>query len=73
MNLSEMLTGGELKKVLKKEKFMEEFGDVDRELEDDFKLGISLMNKSLRLYSPFNNSDLIIASPLGLRLAIETI
>ena len=31
------------------------------------------MNKSLRLYSPFDNSDLIIASPLGLRLAIENL
>jgi hypothetical protein len=36
-------------------------------IDDDFKLGISLSRKQMKLYSPFYESDLIIASPLGLR------
>ena len=51
-------------------KFLEEFGDEEKELDDDFKIGLSMMNKSIKLYSPFSNSDLIVASPLGLRLAV---
>jgi len=36
-------------------------------IDDDFKLGISLSRRQMKLYSPFYESDLIIASPLGLR------
>lgn len=38
--------------------------------EDTFRLGISLTKKSMRLYAPFYSSDILIASPLGLRLII---
>lgn len=38
-------------------------GNVD----DDFKLGISLSNKAIKLFSDFYESDFIIASPLGMR------
>lgn len=41
-------------------------GNVD----DDFKLGISLSKKAIKLYSDFYDSDFIIASPLGLRRTI---
>jgi U3 small nucleolar RNA-associated protein 25 len=40
--------------------------------EEDFRFGISLRSKrSVKLYSGFYQSDIIIASPLGLRLATK--
>ena len=38
--------------------------------DDGFKIGISVARKSLKLYSEFYSSDVIIASPLGLRMVI---
>lgn len=42
-------------------------GNVD----DDFKLGISLTKKSVKLFSDFYQSDIIVASPLGLVRSME--
>ncbi|XP_074516763.1 U3 small nucleolar RNA-associated protein 25 homolog [Sebastes fasciatus] len=41
-------------------------GNVD----DHFRIGISIVRSSIRLYSPFYSSDIIIASPLGLRTVL---
>ncbi|XP_033859893.1 U3 small nucleolar RNA-associated protein 25 homolog [Acipenser ruthenus] len=41
-------------------------GNVD----DHFRIGVSILQKSMRLYSPFYSSDIIIASPLGLRTVL---
>ncbi|TRY50566.1 Digestive organ expansion factor [Cryptosporidium tyzzeri] len=35
--------------------------------DDEFKLGIQLTKSGMNLYSSFDNSDIIIASPLGIR------
>lgn len=41
-------------------------GNVD----DHFRIGVSVMKRSMSLYSPFYSSDIIIASPLGLRTVL---
>ncbi|KAJ8401245.1 hypothetical protein AAFF_G00388270 [Aldrovandia affinis] len=43
-------------------------GNVD----DHFRIGVSILRRSMRLYAPFYSSDIIIASPLGLRTVLGT-
>lgn len=40
-------------------------------IDDTFRVGVKVTRKSLKLYSEFYQSDLILASPLGLRSSIE--
>eukprot|EP00916_Digyalum_oweni_P023528 GHVL01038998.1.p1 GENE.GHVL01038998.1~~GHVL01038998.1.p1 ORF type:complete len:568 (+),score=68.64 GHVL01038998.1:195-1706(+) len=73
------------KKILNLSRFEEEYGSDDswnipekqadyRHImrgnpDDNFKIGLAFQKSSVRLYSPFYGSDIIIASPLGLKLA----
>lgn len=38
--------------------------------DDCFRIGVALAKKSLKLYTAFDESDILIASPLGLRMII---
>lgn len=40
--------------------------------DDNFRIGISLKRNCIKLYTAFSSTDIILASPLGLRMLIET-
>ncbi|KFQ43882.1 Digestive organ expansion factor, partial [Nestor notabilis] len=39
-------------------------------IDDHFRIGVAILQRSMRLYAPFYSSDIIIASPLGMRTVI---
>ena len=39
--------------------------------DDCFRLGIAISKKTLKLFEPFEKSDIILCSPLGLRMILE--
>jgi U3 small nucleolar RNA-associated protein 25 len=69
------VNGGRWKKVSKKKKFREEFGSEEEAFNDYFKIGLAFHKSkkraqegvSVKLYEQFYKSDIIVASPLGLR------
>jgi hypothetical protein len=73
-----MLTnGGKWKRVSKKKKFRDEYGADEEAFNDYFKIGIAFNHSkkqganqgkmTLKLYEQFYKSDILVASPLGLR------
>ena len=40
-------------------------------IDDNFRIGVKVTKKAVRLFEKFYGADLIIASPLGLRMVIE--
>ena len=68
---------GKWKRVSKKKKFMEEFGAEEEAFNDFFRIGISLKASrqptekdklQLKLYEQFYSADIIVASPLAVRM-----
>ena len=65
---------GKWKKVSKRKKFRLDFGTEEEAFEDDFKIGLSIKHykktqtSELKLYEDFYKSDIIVASPLAMRL-----
>ncbi|KAF1960330.1 DUF1253-domain-containing protein [Byssothecium circinans] len=62
---------------LPEDKFSDDRPEDFRELfegndENEFRVGVKLTRKTLKFYSTFYNSDIIFASALGLRRAIES-
>ncbi|XP_043818587.1 U3 small nucleolar RNA-associated protein 25 homolog [Dromiciops gliroides] len=39
-------------------------------IDDHFRIGVAVLQRGIRLYAPFYSSDILIASPLGLRTII---
>ncbi|XP_054153501.1 U3 small nucleolar RNA-associated protein 25 homolog [Oppia nitens] len=64
----EFTVENEMPKLHKKPEDYEQIftGNID----DSFRIGLSVTKKSLKLYSDFYSADIIIASPLGLRMII---
>ena len=64
---------GDLNGISNKKKFKDEYSEFES-LDDCFRMGISFnyFDNKINLYSPFNESDIIICSPLGLKLSIQT-
>ncbi|ESN97087.1 hypothetical protein HELRODRAFT_102264 [Helobdella robusta] len=59
----------EVKKGFKPDDFEKTF---DGNLDDNFKIGLSVCKKTLKLYVDFYASDVIITSPLGLKSVIDS-
>jgi len=58
------------KGITNKKKFKDEYSEFDS-MDDCFRMGIniSFFENKMKLYSPFDESDIILASPLGVKLA----
>ena len=68
--LVKLFSNNNWKGITNKKKFMDEYSEFDS-MDDCFRLGIGIcfFENKMKLYTPFDESDIIIASPLGLKLA----
>ncbi|EGR34191.1 nucleolus protein required for cell, putative [Ichthyophthirius multifiliis] len=54
-----------------KKRLIEGYFDDDKQREEVFRIGVKIKENSLKYFVPFSNDDIIIASPLGLKLSIN--
>jgi len=82
----EMLPAAYRGEVANLKRFEDEFGEEDEKdfqdkpddfkevfegnTDDCFRMGIGFMRKTTKLFAPFYKADVIIASPLGLKLIV---
>ena len=65
---------GKMKKVAKRKKFRQDFGNEEDAFNDHFKIGLSFQHSrksgesTMKLYESFYKSDIIVASPLAIRI-----
>jgi len=52
----------------RKDKSDDYYDTFEGDIDDSFKLGVAVTKKTMKLYTDFYSSDIIICSPLGLRL-----
>ena len=52
----------------RKDKSEDYYNTFEGDIDDSFKLGLAVTKSTLKLYTDFYSSDIIISSPLGLRL-----
>ncbi|KAF7456654.1 hypothetical protein HWI79_2823 [Cryptosporidium felis] len=67
-NESDVMTAEEIGKYDELYKYLFEGKNRD----DEFKFGIQLSKSGINLFSPFEKSDIIVASPLGIRRTLRT-
>lgn len=67
--IMQILKGGKWKGAKNKKKFKEEYSEADS-MNDCFRIGISFnyFENKIKFYEKFEDADLIIASPLGVKL-----
>lgn len=64
-----MLNKGSLKKVKGRKRFKMEFGEEEEAFNDSFRIGIQIdKNMQPRLFESMFESDIIVASPIGIRI-----
>ncbi|KAK7864086.1 hypothetical protein R5R35_002730 [Gryllus longicercus] len=66
----EEFTGGEIAMPFKNPRPEDYEKTFSGNADDNFKIGLAITRKSLKLYVDFYSADIIIASPLGLRVII---
>ena len=87
VNMMSHLLSVEQQSVMNKARFESEYGSTDEavlgkkpedfeatfkgNIDDNFRIGISITKKSVKLYTKFLSSDIIIASPVSLRAVME--
>ena len=69
VNTSVMAKGKKPQENHKFAQFETEFFGEDTSFDDSFRIGICIKNNKVLLYVPYTKADIVIGSPLGLRLA----